>query len=811
MKFIECYIENFGGLHDYRYTFSPGMNVFMEDNGYGKTTLTVFLKCMLYGMSDTRSTSLDQNERKKYLPWQGGIFGGSLTIEHAGKRYRIERSFAKKPGDDTFNLYDADTGRRSDDYGDGLGETILGIDADGFERTLFLSEKNLGGKCENKSVSAKLTDLTGVDCDLGNLDGALKILNEERKNYQKRGGGEINDLREELERFRDRKTTLERLAETTKSDEIRLSEMKKQLREATKRLDELNDRKNIAMQSAGIARDAAEYADMLNRIEENKREIERLQRFFANGIPTAEELDEIASAKVLSESEPTHDAGSDNAERADLASFFKRHTDFQEISSMSDTLTRANTYREELGNSGGDMEEYNRLKSHFPNGVPSKEETERIVKSATDSRSGMPYFIVAFIISAASIACGIFVSKYAIAGILLAFIPLIVGFFICHRRGAGRENAAIFLAKYGSDDNCGTLGERLTKLSADAERYRTVTAALADESERRETLRKKLSECDTALCSFISAYPVSDTRYEGALNEIRRKFVRYSELCSTEQGADEYRRKMAEDANRNRGKVESFLSKYPTVTASPLSEIKDKVSEYRQLIRDLEKNKVHAEEFRINHALTGTESTTVPQCPTENEISTVKSEVTRLQSNVTLAENEYNENSIKLEASDALDEQIRETEEKIKNREDKLDTVTKAAQYLESAKERLTGKYIRAVRENLSDCMRELGGAGDDTEYSIDTSFSMSIVQGGKTHAPENFSRGMRDIFSLAVRLALTDSLYGVDKPPVIFDDPFLSLDDSRCASALAAVRNLAKTRQVLYFTCSESRNPKQI
>lgn len=811
MRFIECYIENFGGLHDYRYKFSPGLNVFTEANGYGKTTLTVFLKCMLYGMSDTRSTSLDQNERKKYLPWQGGTFGGSLTIEHDGKKYRIERSFAKKPGDDTFSLYDADTGRRSDDYGALLGETILGIDADGFERTLFLSEKNLGGKCENKSVSAKLTDLTGVDCDLGDLDGALKILNDERKNYQKRGGGEINDLREELDGLRYRRAELERLAETTKNDEIRLNEMKKKLRDANNRLDELNDRKNIAMRSAGIARDAAEYAGMISRIEENKREIEGLQHFFENGVPTAEELDEIASAKVLSESEPTHDTAADNAERTELASFFKRHTDFQEISSMSDTLARATTYREELRGTGSDMEEYNRLKSRFPHGVPSKEEADRAYKAVTEKCSGTPFFISALILAAASLSCGFLVNIYALFGILPAFISLIIGIHICRRRGNARESAAIFLAKYGSNDDGGTLGERLTKLSAEAERYRTVTAALADESERREALRKKLSECDTALCSFISAYPVSDASYEGALHEIRRKFVRYSELCSTEQGADEYRRKMAEDANRNRSKVESFLSRYPTVSASPLNEIKNKVVEYRQLIRDLEKNKVYAEEFRINHALTGTESIVIPQCPAEDEISAVKAEVTRLQGAVTLAENEYNDNCIKLEGSDALDEQIRETEERIKNREDKLDTVTKAAQYLESAKEQLTGKYIRAVRENLSECMRELGGAGNDTEYSIDTSFSMSIVQGGKTHATESFSRGMRDIFSLAVRLALTDSLYGADKPPVILDDPFLSLDDSRCASALAAVRSLAKTRQVLYFTCSGSRNPNQI
>ena len=53
MKFIECYIENFGRLHAFRYAFNDGVNSILADNGYGKTTLSVFIKCMLYGMEGT--------------------------------------------------------------------------------------------------------------------------------------------------------------------------------------------------------------------------------------------------------------------------------------------------------------------------------------------------------------------------------------------------------------------------------------------------------------------------------------------------------------------------------------------------------------------------------------------------------------------------------------------------------------------------------------------------------------------------------------------------------------------------------------
>ena len=94
MKLIELYIENFGKLTNYRYSFNSGLNVINEDNGYGKSTLVAFIKSMLYGLEDTRRPKLDENDRKRYLPWQGGVFGGTLTFSVGTKKYRIERSFA---------------------------------------------------------------------------------------------------------------------------------------------------------------------------------------------------------------------------------------------------------------------------------------------------------------------------------------------------------------------------------------------------------------------------------------------------------------------------------------------------------------------------------------------------------------------------------------------------------------------------------------------------------------------------------------------------------------------------------------------
>lgn len=127
MKFIECYIENFGRLHAFRYTFNDGVNSILADNGYGKTTLSVFIKCMLYGMEGTKKQGLDENDRKHYLPWQGGRCGGYLSLSVRGHRYRIERSFGAKESEDSFALYDLDTGKPSADFSSDFGTDALGI------------------------------------------------------------------------------------------------------------------------------------------------------------------------------------------------------------------------------------------------------------------------------------------------------------------------------------------------------------------------------------------------------------------------------------------------------------------------------------------------------------------------------------------------------------------------------------------------------------------------------------------------------------------------------------------------------------
>ncbi|MCR5425630.1 MAG: AAA family ATPase, partial [Lachnospiraceae bacterium] len=89
MKLISCHIENFGRLSDYSLSFAEGLHTICRENGWGKSTLAVFLRVMLYGFENEGKRSTEENERKRFRPWQKGTYGGTLTFEAGGRTYEV--------------------------------------------------------------------------------------------------------------------------------------------------------------------------------------------------------------------------------------------------------------------------------------------------------------------------------------------------------------------------------------------------------------------------------------------------------------------------------------------------------------------------------------------------------------------------------------------------------------------------------------------------------------------------------------------------------------------------------------------------
>ena len=203
MRIQKIHIENFGKLHDFDMELQDGLNTVRADNGWGKSTLAAFIKAMFYGLDYTTKRSLKENERKRYMPWQGGLFGGSLEFRTGKKAYRVERSFGAKDKEDTFALYDLSTGLESGDYPKCLGEELFHLDKAAFERSGFFAQHDVAAGI-NDSLNAALTHVEEDAADMQNYERAAASLENRMKYYRKLGNrGQIGKLEEELRGIRE--------------------------------------------------------------------------------------------------------------------------------------------------------------------------------------------------------------------------------------------------------------------------------------------------------------------------------------------------------------------------------------------------------------------------------------------------------------------------------------------------------------------------------------------------------------------------------------------------------------------------------
>jgi len=82
--------------------------------------------------------------------------------------------------------------------------------------------------------------------------------------------------------------------------------------------------------------------------------------------------------------------------------------------------------------------------------------------------------------------------------------------------------------------------------------------------------------------------------------------------------------------------------------------------------------------------------------------------------------------------------------------------------------------------------------------------FEVRSAERGDWVAVADLSRGTLDAVYLAARLGLVRLVTGDRRPPLILDDPLVTLDDDRAERALAVIRALTSDFQVIYLTASE-------
>ena len=127
--------------------------------------------------------------------------------------------------------------------------------------------------------------------------------------------------------------------------------------------------------------------------------------------------------------------------------------------------------------------------------------------------------------------------------------------------------------------------------------------------------------------------------------------------------------------------------------------------------------------------------------------------------------------------------------------------------FLEQAKENLSTSYMGPIRGSFNGYLNRLwkDQAG---KTLVNQDLEVQLERYGESRELGYFSAGQADLVMLCMRFALVDALFGEESPCVILDDPFVNLDDLHTKQALELLAELARSRQILYLTCSTSRTP---
>lgn len=797
MKLLECYIENFGKLSKRRIVFKDGLNCIKEDNGSGKTTLAAFIKAMLYGMSDTKRASLEENDRKHYLPWQGGICGGSLTFSAGGKTYRVERSFGTKAADDTYALYDTATGRISTDFTDGVGEGLFGIDADGFERTVFLSERALTPKSENKSISAKLSDLVGCDGDIGGMDEAMKALEDKRKFYYKKGGsGEIADTRAKLDSVTRRLLELDEIEKSAEQSRDKLKEISDKIQVAKREARILLDQRETALRRAAEVNYERRYRDLKLSVEAAERQRTAVAEIFGEHIPSRAEIDDADFKRI--EAKRLVDSAADESHTSEfkrLSARFDGRVEKARIEETRAALVLLKNKREREVDP-----RLIRAKKIFAKRVPAKEELDRIGDLLNKKEKAPIGCIIGYILSAICCGLGFIIDPRLIAvGVIGVLLSTITHIAIVGRANA-RRNAEIYnfflyvsgADVKGNDEARARLGDMYELLPI-----------LSDEAvEDTAELMRKIRALVGLFPEKITEDPI--VAAEGIIAD----YDKYAELTVAERFMAGERRSRLERAARLDAESKIFIAKFKTKTSDPFGELRRALNEYDRLTAEIVARR--EEMARLESSRSGGDDI---QKAAEDELNLLdvkrrenEATIADLSREYTITERSYIAKLEELEEREGLLMRKEELEELLERHTERYETIQLTKKYLAVAKDNITSRYLGKTKAGFLKYAEKIGGITGES-FEMDTDFSITRQDGGATRTQEAYSRGTRDLYNLAIRLALVDSLYEIERPFILLDDPFTSFDDGKTDAALRLLKELGKERQIIYFTCSKSRS----
>lgn len=697
-----CHIAQFGKWKDADFSFSPGKNSFLWDNGYGKTSFIYFFKLMFYGVSGDRKQDLEENERKHYMPFQGASFGGRIIFRIGEKRYRLERSFGLKKSEDSFRLFDEDSGKESKDYSENIGEELFSLDAESFQRVCMISHEDLHFSM-NSRMHAKLGNVAEDQEDMKKFQQVQTILKDGINALSpNRRTGNIFKLKmqeEELSSGLYGKEALENAVLSIEKEVLALTEKEAKRKEEGKALEEELSQRISEKDSLGKW---MSYAQKKEEWEKAEYRYENALKWYYQD--RFSEIPEEKKALLWKE------------EMQSLQ---------EQIRSIKKEIEKVSEVGEE--NAGVEAEKEGGIvlpleEASVPGASRAKKDTSKNETIGNGTKEMGQYGTSPVVL-------------FALAGLGLLFVLLFFGKLFGMPLGLP---SALFLL-------LGILSLSLCFfLWWSGEQKKRVWQEKQEEEENRQRKQQaiRFASLEELLSRFHKLEDMQDLEQEAVGR--KEEFLRFVEEEGGEQAFSLLEEKQKEweegpSLEESRRKLEVFRKE----EEERREEIRKKRAEREEKVRDLD--------F--------------------------------------------------LEEQERLLAQKKEEREALEKR---YNLLQKTKAYLEMAKERFALQYKEPILEAFQKYFQSI--CTEPLQFQMSEDLELSFVDRGLSREQGYLSEGLQDLCRFCQKLAIFDAMFREEKAFLLLDDPFSHLDEKNGARARALLEELAESRQIFYFTCSEER-----
>ncbi len=759
MKLISLYIDNFGKLSDFSFDFQKDINSIYEENGWGKTTLTVFIKAMLYGLS--------KQDRGLYTPWKNlSSFGGYLILEANGKEYRIERQFSpSKSSADTFKAYNLKTNQLVN-INPNIGETLLNLNENSFERSVFIPQKDLNDGF-GSDIEAKLANLIGGTNDSQTFDSAIEILKDKAKELKLNSKkGLIIDKRLELSQIEDEIEQCNRRMEGIPLIQANIDKINEEIDKLNLEKKEFNNK----ILDFTKVQDRRAKLEVVSKYEEDialQKKLLDLNDYVFNGHDVSQEEvlnyrsknKDLQNLKLQYEVKKSNNRATLKKEKLEKEINLAEMPDEETLEHITDQVVK-----------------YNNIKSV----IASKSEVKEKVKP----KMGITFTIISTVL--------------IIVGVAL----FIVGFLMNHVMGLYIAGIAVSILAI-----LGYLAALAGFISNNAKNN-----ALQVGGQVKAYDYEKI-HLEEEIREFFGKYHLYSSNFTNNLLTIRTNIQRYKDLQLDEEDITKENEALENQIHLLEEEIKNFLSQFnssPSCISNEekIGELNSHLRKHKELEELLAEKNDLLQTFISMNQLSAIPDSGESIEELNARIADVDAKIDTLNANKNTYLNKYSEYENEIAMYDEYIGHKEDVEIEIRRLEDEYRLLTLSMDYLAKSQTSLLEKYVAPMKESVNKYISLL--LKDTDDYSIDVNFKFQFVTNNGLKSLESYSRGYQTIVALCMRLALVDCLYPNEKPFVILDDPFVNFDDEKLDLCKALIKAISKQYQIVYFTCHKSREIAQ-